>query len=914
MQFTGRLCQDKLWISAAVLLVSGFLAPAQTPPRAQLHGLLPEAVPHLQPLGRLDGSARLRLSIHLPLHNREGLTNLVEQLYDPASPMYHHYLAAEEFDARFGPTEEDYQAVVDWAGRSGFTVIARHSNRMLLEVSAAVADIEQALQVKMQTYAHPAEARTFFSPDSEPSAEAGVPILSIGGLHDYARPHPANLRRAPLRAAARASPQDVGSGPNGNLAGFDYRAIYAPGVTLTGTGQTVGLMEFDGYYPGDIVAYENQTGVPPVPLQFVPVDGFDGIPTPPGPTSGNSEVALDIEMTMSMAPGLMNLMVFEAGTNGLPNDVLHAMSTNTSVKQFSCSWSFGTLSARDQTNMDDYFLKMETQGQSFFASSGDWGGATNGIGIPAPDDDPYITLVGGTTLATAGGGAPWLAETVWDAGFGPGNANSGGGVSSFYPIPLWQKGVNMQSNGGSTSKRNCPDVAMVADNVFIVADDGQLETTGGTSTATPLWAGFAALANQRAAQAGLASIGFVNPALYHIGTNSGYTACFDDITAGNNTNNSPTHFLAMPGYDLCTGWGSPTGTSLIIALTQPDGFQITPGRGAVANGPAGGPFTVTTQTLTLTNAGKTNFNWSLGAGAGWMNVSSSSGTLTAGGAAASVTLTLNPAANGLAPGVYTNQLWFTNLSSGLAQLRQFTLQVGQELVQDGGFESSDFAYWTLSGDSSIYDINYADYAYDPYGTVNYAPYAGNYFAALGQASNLVYLTQALPTRPNQLYLLSFWLQNPLEDTYNPTNVPGDNPNQFVVRWNTNASTTNVIFNQTNLGPFGWSNFVFTVKAWTNVTTLQFGGRNDNDYLCLDNVSVVPLPAPAVQALAPGDGTFQLAWSALAGANYQVQYLTNVLQTNWLNAGGLITATNNPMIFSQGIVPGAQRYYRVALMP
>ena len=104
----------------------------------------------MQPLGRLDGSARLKLSIHLPLRNREGLTNLVEQLYDPASPLYHHYLAAEEFDARFGPTEEDYQAVVDWAARSGFLVTARHPNRMLLEVSAAVADLEQALQVKMR--------------------------------------------------------------------------------------------------------------------------------------------------------------------------------------------------------------------------------------------------------------------------------------------------------------------------------------------------------------------------------------------------------------------------------------------------------------------------------------------------------------------------------------------------------------------------------------------------------------------------------------------------------------------------------------------------------------------------------------------------------------------------------------------
>ncbi len=874
---------------------------AQTPQRTLLPGHLPAVVPSLVPVGRLDGSTRLRLSISLPLQNQEELVSFLDKLYDPESPLYHHYLAPEEFDLQFGPTEQDYQAVLAWAASSGLTVTARHPNRRLLEVSASVADIERALQVTMRTYPHPTEPRTFFAPDTEPSVGMAVPILCIGGLDNFARPHPKNQRRSLLKTSAKASPQIIGSGPNGNLAGFDYRAAYAPGVSLTGTGQMVGLLEFDGYYPGDIAMYENQTGLPDVPLQIVLLDGFDGTPG-----SYNSEVASDIEMAISMAPGLSNVVVFEADpVNGQPNDVLQAMSTNTLIKQISCSWDFGPITSQQRTVMDGYFMEYAAQGQSFFDASGDSGAATNNIAMPAPDDDPYITLVGGTTLATAGPGAPWLSETVWNAGWGPGVANSGGGVSSSYAIPSWQKGVNLSANNGSTTKRNCPDVAMVADNIFIVADEGLSETTGCTSVAAPLWAGFAALANQAAVAAGVSNIGFLNPALYHIGTNSGYTACFDDITVGNNTNNSATHYLAVPGYDLCTGWGSPSGGSLILALTQPDGFQITPGRGAVANGPVGGPFTVSTQTLSLTNAGKPAFNWALVPTAAWLNVSSSSGTLTAGGASASVSLTLNSLASLLPAGIYTNQLWFTNLSSGLAQVRQFTLQVGQELVQDGGFEAGDFCYWTLAGDSSIYNNNFADDGTYTY----YSPYDGVYFAAMAQISNLAYLSQPLPTQANQLYLLSFWLQNPLQDT-----TSSSNPNQFLVRWNTNSASTNVIFNQTNMGAFGWSNFVFTVKAATNLTTLQFGFRNDNDYFCLDDVSLIPLPAPALQALAPGGGSFQLAWTALAGAAYQVQYLTNLAQTNWINLGGVITATNNPMTLPESAASGPERFYRVVLQP
>ena len=894
----ANVCEKAFRISTAVLLVSAFLASAQTPQRTLLPGHLPAVVSSLQPLDRLNGSTRLKLSLNLPLHNREALTNLLDQLYDPASPLYHHYLAPEEFDARFGPTEQDYQAVIAWAVRSGFTVNARHPNRMLLEVSASVTDIERALQVTMRTYAHPTEPRTFFAPDTEPSAGVGIPILYIGGLDNFARPHPKNLRRSPLRASAKATPQIIGSGPNGNLAGFDYRAVYAPGVSLTGTGQSVGLVEFDGYYAGDIASYVSQTGVSNVPLQIILLDGFNGVPG-----SGNSEVALDIEMAISMAPGLSKVVVFEAGPYGLPNDVLQAMSssTYTNIKQFSCSWDFGSITSAQRSAMDGYFMKFGTQGQSFFDASGDSGGATGAI--PAPDDDPYITIVGGTALATAGLGGPWLSETVWNSQEGPGIYISSGGVSSgsaSYNIPAWQKGVNMSTNKGSTTKRNCPDVAMVADNVFIVADNGQQETTGGTSVGAPLWAGFTALANQRAVAAGLSTIGFINPALYHIGTNSGYTACFDDITVGNNTNNIVTHYLAVPGYDLCTGWGSPSGGSLIIALTQPDGFQITPGRGAVANGPVGGPFTLSTQALSLTNTGKSAFNWSLGSTSAWLNVSSSRGSLTAGGGATSVSLALNPAANLLPAGVYTANLWFTNLSSGLVQLRQFTLQVGQELVQDGGFEASDFCYWTLSGDSSIYTNNFVvDGTY-----TSYSPLAGNYFAALGQVSTLAYLSQPLSTRAGQLYLLSFWLENP----------SGATPNQFLVQWNTNSTSTNVIFNQLNLGTFGWSNMQFVVKASTNITTLRFGFRNDNDFLALDNVSVMPVPGPALRAPAVANGSIQLAWTALPGVQYQVQYKTNLTQTSWINLSSVITATMNPMTFSNNIGPDPQRFYRAVLLP
>src|SRR5262249_13104513 len=161
------------------------------------------------------------------------------------------------------------------------------------------------------------------------------------------------------------------------------------------------------------------------------------------------------------------------------------------------------------------------------------------------------------------------------------------------PLPVWQQGIDMTANKGSSAARNIPDISMVADQIFIVADNGQSETVRGTSASAPLWAALIALVNQRAASQGHSSVGFLNPALYTLGRGANHGLYFHDVTTGNNfTSTSPTRFPAVAGYDLCTGWGTPIGQNLIDALALPDAMGVLPVNGFSANGPAGGPFTM----------------------------------------------------------------------------------------------------------------------------------------------------------------------------------------------------------------------------------------------------------------------------------------------------------------------------------
>ena len=543
--------------------------------RQVLSGHVPPVVKglNLQPVARLTATNVLHLAIGLPLRDSSAAKAFIQQLYDPASPVYHQYLTTEQFTERFGPTEQDYEAVIAFAKANGFQVAGTHSNRLLLDVKAAAADVETAFQVKLFEYQHPTEARRFYAPDVEPSVPSDLRIVDISGLTSYPRPHPNSHVSPPYRAA---TPIPSGGSVNGGqYIGKDFRVAYVPGTTLIGAGQSVALVQFDGYYANDITRYETLAGLSAVTLTNILLDSFSGTPT--SDTDAVGEVSLDIEMSISMAPGLARVMLYEGNPNDfIPNDVLSRIANDNAAGQISCSWGW---SGGPSTTTDDILIQMASQGQSFFVASGDsdaypGASADSTSEFATPAESAYATSVGGTTLSTAGPTNSWTSETVWNWGVEFGSSENGvgssGGYSSYYGIPTWQQPVSMANNQGSTTGRNFPDVALTGDHVFVAYFNGLTNWFGGTSCASPLWAGFTALVNQQGTANGKPPVGFLNPALYTIGTGTAYTACFHDITTGNNEwSNSPSAYTAVTGYDLCTGWGTPTGTNLINALVGP---------------------------------------------------------------------------------------------------------------------------------------------------------------------------------------------------------------------------------------------------------------------------------------------------------------------------------------------------------
>jgi subtilase family serine protease len=862
-----------------------------------LHGHVPKVVAQLPATGSLPATNHLNLAIGLGLRDENGLDEFIAQLYDPSSPNYQKYLTPEQFTQKFGPTAADYEAVIAFARQSNMRVTARHANRLLLDVEASVADVQRAFQITLRTYHHPTEGREFYSPDAEPTVDAQLPLLDVSGLNNYILPHPKSLRSSSAAGEENAIPRS-GSAAGGAYVGKDFRAAYVPGVTLTGTGQIVGLLEFDGLYANDITAFETAAGLPSVPVQTILIDGYNGTPTR-GLNSGNPEVSLDIEMAIAMAPGLDKVIVFEAGPNGLENDILNRMASSNQVKQLSCSWGWG---GGPSATTDNIFKQMAAQGQSFFDASGDTDAFTAGQvddtsqGF-APSSCPFITLVGGTTLTTTSSSGAWSSETVWNAGGGEG---SSGGISSYYSIPSWQMGISMAANGGSTTQRNIPDVAMVADHIYVYYGNGKSGSFVGTSASAPLWAGLTALINQQAASKGKAAIGFINPAIYSLGKSASYSSAFHDITTGNSTwSSSPNNFYAVPGYDLCTGWGTPAGQSLINALAgPPDSLGISPSTGFTANGPVGGPFGPDSKHFLLTNSGTASLTWSLLNTASWLSVSPAQGSLVP-GATEDVIVSLASPADNLGIGAYQADLVFSNWTSHFAQPVSFGLNIGQSLIQNGGFETGDFSSWTLVGKTSSGGTLYngVESLTDDPSVVH----SGSYGLFMGD-TQLATLAQNLATVPGQAYLLSFWLDN-------PTNGNGQ---RFLVDWIINGTSTNTLYDISNPAVMPWTNLQFIVTAASSNTVLEFAAENAPNAFGLDEISLTPIPMPVLQSVEKTTGGVTITWRVSSGITYQVQYKTDLLQPGWINSGTPVVATSNSVAVTDSAATGSstQRFYRL----
>jgi subtilase family serine protease len=532
-----------------------FSSPAAARKQSQvLHKHIRPAVTNGQAtrVGPMSKTQHMRLAIILPLRNQGELTNLLKRLYDPSSPDYRHFLTVAQFTERFGPTVRDYEAVVKFARSKGFGVSHAPANRLLVHIDGTVSQINKAFNVAMTNYRHPTENRTFYSPDHEPSLDLSVPVTHIAGLNNFSLPR-AKFKRAP----ANFRRNSTGSGQGGAYLGSDMRAAYYGGTALKGSGQAVGLLEFDGYNISDVTT--SFAGQPnSVPIQNVLLDGASA-----GSDGDDGEQVLDIVQAASMAPGMSQIRVYIApGTSqiGIGDvDIFNEMATDNIAKQLSCSWGWNP---DDTAQLDPVFQEFAAQGQTLFVASGDAGAYTgaNSTDNSYPAESVYVVAVGGTALTTNGAGGPWQSETAWID-------SSGGPADDGFAIPSWQAGIANSSNQASTTIRNVPDVAAEANTDNYLCDQGSCTGDyGGTSFAAPRWAGFLALVNQQAAANGNSTLGFVNPVVYSIGTGTNDNNDFHDITSGNNSNGHGQSYNAVVGYDLVTGWGSPNGQNLINVL------------------------------------------------------------------------------------------------------------------------------------------------------------------------------------------------------------------------------------------------------------------------------------------------------------------------------------------------------------
>lgn len=502
-----------------------------------------------QSIGRLPAIQNMRIDIVLPLRHQPELDNFLEALYDPTSPSYRHFVTVPEFTARFGPSQEDYDAVIRFAETNGFKVVGGSRDGMDVQLKGTVANIEKAFHVIMGVYQHPTESRTFYAPDREPTVSLAFPLWHVSGLDNYSIPRPALVHRSEGVKANVIS----GSCPGNSYCGSDMRAAYYGGTALTGAGQTVGLLEFLGFEISDLNTYFSTVGQ----TDNVPVIGVstDGSPLGCLASQGcdDTEQIIDMTQAISMAPGMKALYVFVGASD---TAMLSSMSTHLPLDaQLSSSW---TWSPADPSTDDPYFKKFSAQGQNYFQAAGDSGAFKSNFQDVFPADDAYVTTVGGTDLITNGAGGAWSSETAWV---------DGGGAfftPDAIPIPSWQQtpGVITAANEGSTTLRNAPDVSAEANfDFFFCSNQGPCsDGLGGTSFAAPMWAGFMALVNQQIIANGFPTLGFINPTVYQIGLGAGYGAAFHDITAGSNG------FPTTTGYDLATGWGSPNGIGFITAL------------------------------------------------------------------------------------------------------------------------------------------------------------------------------------------------------------------------------------------------------------------------------------------------------------------------------------------------------------
>jgi subtilase family serine protease len=405
---------------------------------------------------------------------------------------------------------------------------------------------------------------TFIAPAYDLQVPSQLGIENVMGLHTK----PKAKHKGPILSPEAQAKTSFGINqayagtflPNNSLF---LRAMYNIPAALTGVGQTLGLNS-EPFDPNDIALFWKSQGYT-TPIPTITSISVNGNSTTLVPGHADTETTADITIALSIAPQLKEIRAYMAGTDSY----LAFNQAAIENKVQAMSDSFYGENYSETLTLNTVLIQMAAQGQSNFAGSGDDGSA----GWGDPEDQPYITSVGGTLK---GNGyvngvvtAVYPGEGAWP--------NSGGGISPIWPIPSYQKAAAALNKQASQTIRNYPDVSAYAGSNYLpkyfMYLNGQTSGAwGGTSLASPLWAAFICLANQNNAAHGLKNIGFLNPIIYEIGASPAYQTAFHDIADGVN-NSQPIGggknsegFVAVAGYDMITGWGSMNGANLIQTL------------------------------------------------------------------------------------------------------------------------------------------------------------------------------------------------------------------------------------------------------------------------------------------------------------------------------------------------------------
>ena len=467
-------------------------------------------------------------------------------------------LSQGEYEARYGANPADVQKVQAFASALGLAVAQVNLAARTIMLTGTCATFAKAFQAPLARYEYEGGAyRGRTGAVSIPTELRNI-VRSVHGLDNrpqaethfrLANPHNAI---APVAAAATSfTPLQIAKAYN-----------FPTGTN--GTGQTIAIIELGGgFTQSDLQTYFQGLGISPAPsVVAVSVDGAQNQPT--GDINGpDTEVMLDIEVAGAVAPGASIVVYFAPNTDAGFLDAINQASTDTVNKPSVISISWGgpesSWTAQSLQSYNSALQAASAMGVTVCVACGD-NGSDDGVGdgqdhVDFPASSPFSLACGGTSLSVSGGSIS--SEVVWNDGSSGGA--TGGGVSDTFAIPTWQANANVppSKNPGNFNGRGVPDVAGDADPAtgYQVQADGSSFTVGGTSAVAPLWAALLALLNQSLGN----PVGYLNPNLYQ--TVAGQAGTFRDITSGNNGD-----FNAGPGWDACTGWGSPNGAGILQTL------------------------------------------------------------------------------------------------------------------------------------------------------------------------------------------------------------------------------------------------------------------------------------------------------------------------------------------------------------